>query len=392
MGFIAKFTSIFVIAIIFLLAQHKLLMWKPSEIKLTEIIVLNQNVSSDIKHRELRIHDFQDKAMNPGKKLILHWSGWYKPSADAWRMKHLSTEDCVHTNNHSQFEKADAIIFHFYPTSWPQDDLPLKRHKFQYYVAWINEHADFWWIRKKLRDLPKDFINISMTYRLDSHIPLTYMSTKKLNISNRSRTNRSIKKILKEAKMFPKKKSVAWLVSHCKTTSDRESYVKELQKYIDVDIYGACGLLKCGSRMSKECYEMIERNYKFYLSFENSVCKDYVTEKLQTILNYNIIPITLGGANYSHIAPPHSFINALEFKSPKMLANYLKSLESNWTNYLKYFEWKARYKVLGYSSNIKPAFNKLCAILHKGQQYNYYKDFLEWWFPTDVCKEIKFIF
>ncbi len=42
-----------------------------------------------------------------------------------------------------------------------------------------------------------------------------------------------------------KKKLVFWVVSNCHTHSRREDYVKIMQKYIDVDVYGACGPLKC---------------------------------------------------------------------------------------------------------------------------------------------------
>ncbi len=38
-----------------------------------------------------------------------------------------------------------------------------------------------------------------------------------------------------------RKKNVAWVVSHCSTFSKREEYVYELQKHIDVDVFGNCG-------------------------------------------------------------------------------------------------------------------------------------------------------
>ena len=53
--------------------------------------------------------------------------------------------------------------------------------------------------------------------------------------------------------------------------SDRENYVSELQKYVDVDIYGACGSNACkmGERDSHDsCSQMAQGTYKFYLAFE----------------------------------------------------------------------------------------------------------------------------
>ena len=59
----------------------------------------------------------------------------------------------------------------------------------------------------------------------------------------------------------------------------RLQYAQELARYIGVDIYGACGSLKCSRMKEVSCFKILERKYKFYLAFENSNCKDYITEK-----------------------------------------------------------------------------------------------------------------
>lgn len=79
-----------------------------------------------------------------------------------------------------------------------------------------------------------------------------------------------------------KSRKAAIFVSNCDTTNGRMRYVHELQKHIDVHVYGACG---DGShhcdRFEKEsaCFETLRRHYKFYLSFENCNCRNYITEK-----------------------------------------------------------------------------------------------------------------
>lgn len=62
-----------------------------------------------------------------------------------------------------------------------------------------------------------------------------------------------------------------------------------------VDIYGSCGSFKCSRNIPNKCFEILNRDYKFYLAFENSNCKDYITEKFfVNALNRNILPIVMG--------------------------------------------------------------------------------------------------
>lgn len=71
---------------------------------------------------------------------------------------------------------------------------------------------------------------------------------------------------------------IAWFVSHCQTNNHRLAYAHELRRHTQVDIYGLCGNLIC-PRTTVACWHMLDNDYKFYLSFENSNCRDYVTEK-----------------------------------------------------------------------------------------------------------------
>ena len=159
-------------------------------------------------------------------------------------------------------------------------------------------------------------------------------------------------------------KLVSWIVSHCRTHSKREHYVKTLQQYIPVDIYGRCGPLNC-SRTNRSCLHMIELTYKFYLSFENSACVDYITEKAWKILAINVVPVVMGGADYKSLLPPHSFIDVRDFRSAKHLAEYLLMLSNNDTLYRKYFEWKQHY------DTGRPSFYcQLCAYMNRVHAQN----------------------
>ena len=52
---------------------------------------------------------------------------------------------------------------------------------------------------------------------------------------------------------------------------------------------------------------------QFYLSFENSLCSDYITEKFWKVLDYNVIPVVLNGANMTKFAPKNSYIDLKDF-------------------------------------------------------------------------------
>ena len=171
------------------------------------------------------------------------------------------------------------------------------------------------------------------------------------------------------------------------TQCQREQYVKELQKHIPVDIFGGCGKKNCSqSHGSVECKSEIEKTYKFYLSFENSWCNDYVTEKFWDALNSTMVPVVLGGTNYSSIAPPNSFIDASKY-SPKELATILKKLDKNEEEILKYFHWKNQYSVFQGNAEHR----RLCDLCEKlnspmGKTKKSYTDLAGWWIGAGQCK------
>ena len=51
------------------------------------------------------------------------------------------------------------------------------------------------------------------------------------------------------------------------------------------------------------------------------------------------MPVVYGAADYKDFAPPHSYINILDFPTIEKLVDYLKYLDSNDTAYNEYFAW-----------------------------------------------------
>lgn len=155
-------------------------------------------------------------------------------------------------------------------------------------------------------------------------------------------------------------------MSHCETQSQRLEYANEMNKYVPVDVYGACGPNKCPMKdenrfLSKACREHLSREYMFFLSFENSFCDDYVTEKLFDSILYDSIPVVLGIGNYEKWLPKSAYINALDFQSPRHLSNYLLYLSKNATAYNSYFKWK---KYIQFTNNEYKSFCDMCIKLH----------------------------
>lgn len=186
-----------------------------------------------------------------------------------------------------------------------------------------------------------------------------------------------------------KKHSVAWFVSNCDTPSNRMEYVKALQKLIQVDIFGECGPLKCSRSDENSCWKNVEENYYFYLAFENSICKDYLTEKFFNSMNTSVVPIVLGGANYEEIAPKNSYINAwVDFKNPADLARFLQGLIDSPEKYSEYFWWKEFYRVTSVDSRSIAKYQ--CEVCKKLQESgtSVYNDLSEWWEHKSKCKKV----
>ena len=57
--------------------------------------------------------------------------------------------------------------------------------------------------------------------------------------------------------------------------------MKQMKKSVEVDVYGKCGKLKCDRSDEAGCYTQLEHNYRFYLSFENSVCEAELETKVK---------------------------------------------------------------------------------------------------------------
>ncbi|XP_069953556.1 alpha-(1,3)-fucosyltransferase C-like [Cherax quadricarinatus] len=281
-------------------------------------------------------------------------------------------DTCVTTGDRSRFplKDIDAVLFHYrsFDTSFPAQRFAHTR-----YIFWLLESP-----AHLFRDIVPytNVYNWTFTYKLNSDFAMPY-----------GRVYRRKKPLGPDTKNYAagKTKFAAWFVSNCNTIGGRKLLVNTLRQWIQIDQYGGCGDLRCPKDMGKSCYAMVSKNYKFYLSFENSLCQDYVTEKFFNILRLDVIPVVYGGANYSLQAPPHSYINALSFPTAKALAHYLIYLHNNDTAYNEYFRWKRFHRIpLDWATFSKP-YCDLCERLHTDNSTKMYN--LQKWFVEDShCK------
>lgn len=309
------------------------------------------------------LQELKSTTINKTAKTILLWTKWnslrktinyyfLQPGNKSFVKHNCPNSNCKAIFNRKYIHKVDAVLFHLIDTH--TSDMPSFRSPQQIWILYNMEPP--WQVQKhksseiKLLD---NIFNWTMGYGSDFDIVAKYGFVGKSN-----EMSQNFSSILGE-----KQKNVVWFVSDCSTDSRREDYVRELRKFIDIDIFGKCGHSKCYPSQSSSCYEDILKNYKFYLSFENAICKDYVTEKFFNVFNYNIVPVVFGAANYSALAPRGSYIDATKFPQPKVLAETLIEISSNETIYVEFLRKKSLFRAY-----LDPWMCKLCNKLHSFQK------------------------
>ena len=150
---------------------------------------------------------------------------------------------------------------------------------------------------------------------------------------------------------------------------------------------GGCGQIKCTNvNQTNTCDIALETDYKFYLSFENSLCEQYVTEKFFRRMDQKVVPIVMGKAHYRQMAPPHSHINVQDFHNPKELADYLRHLDKSQEDYLSYFWWKDHFRVRPGKDCFEKMMCRLCEKLNSELTPQSYNDMTSWWRHNGNCQ------
>ncbi|XP_064457727.1 alpha-(1,3)-fucosyltransferase C-like [Ornithodoros turicata] len=309
---------------------------------------------------------------NLSTKYILTWTSFfgdvhYIPSTV------LSTcgplPPCVVTHNRSLLNDSDLVIFH--QRDIEVDDLPPERSSRRQRWALLNHEAPPHTPRVPAQ-IEGEF-NWTVTYREDSDVILRPKLARLHSLSESPKPRNW---------WTNKTRHVVWFVSNCNTPSNREGFVEDLSQHIKVDIIGQCGQHSCLPKMSQKCYSDASNIYFFYLALENSICTDYVTEKLYNALLWGMVPVVFGGANYKKVAPPNSYIDALSFETTKDLADHLKRVSRDALLYNSYHTWRLKYKFTS-----KHFICELCSMLHTSSPEKTYANINDWWFGSATCKK-----
>lgn len=271
-------------------------------------------------HNQTSVRLHGNKAI-PGMKYILIWTRedtipfvYMGQGRTGFIGRKCAYTNCVVTGNETLLGSTtafDAVLFHGPELIGSRFTLPVERLPYQKFVfASIESPANYPLCVHNFNG----YFNWTWTYRLDSDIRWGYIAIKDSNgevvgpkkdmhwikWKDMDPVNKTFK-----AQLRTKHKAVAWFASNCRSSSRREIYVRNLKyelkdKYeLDIDVYGDCGTFSCGREEQDFCAKMINKDYYFYLSFENAFSEDYVTEKLLHAVQNTAVPIVYGGANYS---------------------------------------------------------------------------------------------
>lgn len=197
------------------------------------------------------------------QKLILVLFNSHDLTTHALNTNKCPIKSCEFTRDETLLEKANAVVFGHSPKVLMT---PRNRQR----QTWIYHNIES---PENGNEIVMQ-MNWTATYRADSVLATPY--GKFVPFSNQSDLPSKAPRNYASSKT----KVAAIFISNCYAKNGRLQYLRELKKYVKVDVYGACGDLRCDRNNTKVCFDMLNNDYKFYLAFENSNCRDYITEKL----------------------------------------------------------------------------------------------------------------
>uniref|UniRef100_A0A8C6WP23 Fucosyltransferase n=1 Tax=Neogobius melanostomus TaxID=47308 RepID=A0A8C6WP23_9GOBI len=290
--------------------------------------------------------------------IILIWM-WPFGSKFGFSCAHYDITGCHLTDDKALYSKAHAVMFHHRNidlNTMPKEPRP-------YFQKWVWYNLESPSNTAKIPAL-NDLFNLTCSYRRDSDVLTPYGSLVPISEEDGLFT-----------RVPTKERLVCWIVSNWNLRYKRIQYYNELKKHIEIKTYGRA----FGEYISNDKYIEIMTSCKFYLSFENSIHKDYITEKFFRPMEYGAVPVVLGPPrqNYEIHAPGHAFIHVDDFPSPKELAERLKHLDQHPDEYMDFFEWRNSFKAVSGRFGLEQTC-RTCHYLKKQKRYQVFRDLNKW--------------
>ena len=322
--------------------------------------------------------------LKPGEKIILaYMPEWYATDIGRTNFNGCKHRNCRLTQDRNYHKFSSAVIFNdktLHDTYTDMSQVPTKLDS-QLWIFHTDESpVHVAWRGMETQELNNMF-DYTMSFRTDSKFWKPYGRI----VPNPSPMNWNYDEVWKR-----KIRNIAWFESNCNTPSLRKHYVIQLQRYINVDIYGLCGTFKCGWSITLSndiCHVQVGHFYKFYLSFENSLCMDYITEKLYHIYRYQlpIIPVVRGAPNLKFFVPEGTYIDTRAFKSPKALANYLIEVGNDKEKYIGYLKRKSSFTAYLHEEFFQRSMCEICEEINKPLSRPAPANILSWmWKPQCI--------
>ncbi|CDQ83782.1 unnamed protein product [Oncorhynchus mykiss] len=263
--------------------------------------------------------------------IILIWMWPFGQAFDIDSCVHFNIKGCHLTVDKNLYSKAHGVIFHHRDIHGDLKNMPQEQRP--WFQKWV------WWNAESPANTNRipgvdHLFNLTASYRLDSDIKVPYGS---------------LVEVTSEDKIFelPKKdKLVCWVVSNWNPNYKR------------VQTLSSC---------------------KFYLAFENSLYKDYATEKLFNAMKLGAVPVVLGPSrdNYEQFIPRDSFIHVDDFSSTEELAKKLLFLDQKNEEYMRYFTWRNNFKVQQWWFGLEHACRS-CDYIQRNKGYKTFHHLNKW--------------
>ncbi|XP_007566223.1 alpha-(1,3)-fucosyltransferase 7 isoform X1 [Poecilia formosa] len=272
--------------------------------------------------------------------------------------------NCTLVDQRSLFPSAHVVVFHNRELVQGSQQLPIELPRPQgQRWAWMSLESPAH--NGNLKKFANIF-NMTISYRRDADVTIPYGELLPLETESN----------LVEDSHINKTSLVCWVVSNYRNQHRRSQVYKELSATVPVKVYGRWNKMPLSS---EDLLPTISRCY-FYLAFENSLAKDYVTEKLwHNAYKGGAVPVVLGPpiSDYKAVAPEHSFIHVDEFSSVRELGKYLQRLAEDRKRYEEYFNWKKHWKVKVHG-DWRESLCKICLQYNSLPQHKVYSDLEAW--------------